>query len=361
MVAFAYVSRRTAVALTSIVTTILSVSVYLQLSLIVYRVDSNILEAKLQLPDQLPFEIQRLKEVASASQDSEKPQSPNDDPEKKMATVAGQQPNTRPTEEEDSKSKFVVDILSIGSEYALDLLKTQRNSFASHITVRNFFNATELDDIDRSCHSDLTKEDAYAIAGQCRGEKRKSKLEPNQYLMNYTAKHFVWPELLKKKPNPAGWLCAQPRFILGLHKALQSYKRTGQSFPDQFIIIDADTYFDMEQFQTAFEPANSSTPLATAGCLRRDLFHKVNLTFPYGGLGTIFSRGALERWTEPIDCPRSKDLCARVRENQAGEKHVFKNGMSPLELMFAVTTWQPYSQYRNWTVAGLCWHSDWYV
>jgi hypothetical protein len=204
MVAFAYVSRRTAVALTSIVTTILSVSVYLQLSLIVYRVDSNILEAKLQLPDQLPFEIQRLKEVASASQDSEKPQSPNDDPEKKMATVAGQQPNTRPTEEEDSKSKFVVDILSIGSEYALDLLKTQRNSFASHITVRNFFNATELDDIDRSCHSDLTKEDAYAIAGQCRGGKKEIKVGAESISHELHRQALCLARIVEEETQPSG-------------------------------------------------------------------------------------------------------------------------------------------------------------
>jgi hypothetical protein len=364
MVAFAYVSRRTAVALISIVTAIVSLSVYLQLSLIVYRVNSNVSEANLPittLPDQRPFEIQRLKEVASASQDIEKPESPNDDLGKKMATVVGQQADNRPTKEEESKSKFVVDILSIGSEHAVDLLKTQRNSFASHITVRNFFNATELDDIDQSCHSNLTKEDAFAICRRCRGKKRIKKLEKNQYIMKYNAQHFIRPNLLALKASPVGWLCGQPRFILGLHKALQSYKRTGQSFPHQFIIMDADTYFDMEQFQTAFEPTNSSTPLATAGCLIRAPIKQINFTIPYGGFGTIFSKGALERWTEPIDCPRTKDLCARVQENQAGEKQFFKNGMSPLELMFAVTTQQPYTQYRNWNVAGNCWHSDQYV
>jgi hypothetical protein len=292
----------------------------------------------------------------------QEPASPNSTSDaSRMAIVAGQ-PDNLPTEEEEANSNFVVDILSIGSEYALDLLKMQRNSFASHITVRNFFNATELDDIDRSCHSTLTKGDAYAIAKWCRQKKGgRRKLEPNQYIMNYNSNYYAPPKWLAKKPNPVGWLCGQPRFILGLHKALQSYKRTGQDFPHQFIIMDADTYFDMEKFQTAFEPTNSSIPLATAGCLIRSPIHQINFTFPYGGFGTIFSRGALEQWTEPIDCPRTKDLCARVQENQAGEKHVFKNGMSPLELMFAVTNWQPYSQYHNWTGTGFCWHSDWYV
>jgi vacuolar-type H+-ATPase subunit H len=75
MVAFAYVQRRTVVALMSVATAVSCVSMYLRLSFLVsHYVNSNVSEAKLQfttLPDQLPFEIQRLKEEASASQASE--------------------------------------------------------------------------------------------------------------------------------------------------------------------------------------------------------------------------------------------------------------------------------------------------
>jgi hypothetical protein len=63
------------VALISIATAISCAFMYLQLSFIVSHVNSNVSEAaKLQfttLPDQLPFEIQRLKEMASTSQASE--------------------------------------------------------------------------------------------------------------------------------------------------------------------------------------------------------------------------------------------------------------------------------------------------
>jgi hypothetical protein len=224
----------------------------------------------------------------------QEPTSPNNNSDVSLMAIVVGQPDNLPTEEEETNSNFVVDILSIGSEYALDLLKMQRSSFASHITVRNFVNAPEIDDIDRSCHSTLTKGDTYAIVKWCRQKKGgRIKLEPNQYIMNFNANQYACPEWLAKKPNPVGWLCGQPRFILGLHKALQSYKRTGQDFPHQFIVKDADTYFDMEKFQTAFEPTNSSTPLATAGCLVRAPIHQINFTFPYGGFGTIFSRGAL--------------------------------------------------------------------
>jgi hypothetical protein len=58
----------------------------------------------------------RVQEVASCNNTSD---------DSLVATVlAGQQPDNRPTEEEESKSKFVADIVSIGSKYAQDLLKT---------------------------------------------------------------------------------------------------------------------------------------------------------------------------------------------------------------------------------------------
>jgi hypothetical protein len=46
-------------------------------------------------------------------------------------------------------SKFrTVDILSVGSNLRLDYLQAQQNTFARHVSVRNFFNATEDTDAD---------------------------------------------------------------------------------------------------------------------------------------------------------------------------------------------------------------------
>ena len=45
-------------------------------------------------------------------------------------------------------SSFIVDILSVASISQLDLLNAQQKTFASHVSVRNFFNATEDDDAD---------------------------------------------------------------------------------------------------------------------------------------------------------------------------------------------------------------------
>jgi hypothetical protein len=74
MMAITAVLRIAVVVLTSIATVISCVSMHLHLSFIDSYVNSNVSEAKLQFKavlEQLPFEIQRLKEEASTSQASE--------------------------------------------------------------------------------------------------------------------------------------------------------------------------------------------------------------------------------------------------------------------------------------------------
>ena len=53
---------------------------------------------------------------------------------------------------------FTVDVLSVASVARLPLLRAQRRTFASHASVRNFFNATEADDADPGCHAGITVE-----------------------------------------------------------------------------------------------------------------------------------------------------------------------------------------------------------
>jgi hypothetical protein len=56
----------------------------------------------------------------------------------------------------------------------------------------------------------------------------------------------------------------------------------------------------------------------------------------------------------------SESACRRVKENQIGEAHLFKEGMSVSDLQKAYASWQPYVQYKTWST-GFCLHSDWMV
>jgi hypothetical protein len=89
MVAFAREDRRMALTLIGLLAAISCGSVYVQLSVIVYGGNSNGWEANLPittLPDQqLPFEIQRLKEVTYASLDIEKLESRDIEKQKRIS------------------------------------------------------------------------------------------------------------------------------------------------------------------------------------------------------------------------------------------------------------------------------------
>lgn len=122
---------------------------------------------------------------------------------------------------------FIVDFLSIGSLSRLDYLKAQRESFASHKYVRNFFNATELSDSDADCNERLSKDDVKAIADYC------NKI-PNRNIKNLTS-----------TPNAVGWLCAQKRPVGALADVLLRYQAKKEPLPHFLVLIDDDTYFDV--------------------------------------------------------------------------------------------------------------------
>lgn len=54
----------------------------------------------------------------------------------------------------------------------------------------------------------------------------------------------------------------------------------------------------------------------------------------------------------------SESACRQVENNQLGERHLFKDGMSVSDLQREYATWQPYTKYKEWTT-GFCLHSDW--
>jgi len=260
----------------------------------------------------------------------------------------------------DAPNYYVADILSIGSKRRPELLVAQQESFASHISVRHFFNATEQDDEDDPhCDEQITADQVYKISRFCRQQKYDER-GPMMYVRNQYAS-IRW---LKKKANPVGWMCAQRRPLHGLYKVIQHYLReqdkTGRmSLPDYLIIMDDDTYMNMEQFQRVIPNNTHSSvdPIVTAGCLVRLPMHYANFTFGFGGYGIIFNEAALRRLMEPIECP--SEACAQVKRNLIGEEKLFQNGMSVAQLIRAFVMNKPFVDSDHWKDAGYCMHSDW--
>ena len=141
-------------------------------------------------------------------------------------------------------ASFTVDILSVGSINQLELLHAQKRTFGSHISVRNFFNVTEMDDADPNCHTDIQWEHVKQVSAYCRG-KKKSRGNIKPVYRTLLSEYARW-QWLQKKHNPVGWLCAQPRPYAGFRKAYMHYNRTGEKLPNYFIVMDDDTYYNLE-------------------------------------------------------------------------------------------------------------------
>ncbi|KAK1742976.1 hypothetical protein QTG54_006573 [Skeletonema marinoi] len=283
-----------------------------------------------------------------------------------------------------SSSSFTVDILSVASINQLDLLHAQQSTIATHTSVRNFFNATEIDDADPDCHTDITMQHVESVSKFCR--KRRNVVSP---VLRYLRSQYANTRWLGKKKNPTGWLCAQVRPYSGLRKAQSHYLQTGQELPDYLLIFDDDTYYNMEKFQMNFASVDSSIEKVYSGCLVRSPIQTINFTFPFGGFGSILSKGALVRLFGKNQCPgldgtndsfnnngsdyisieekessstedSSSAFCGRLKENNVGELKYFTNGMSLVDLMYRYSSTERYRDVNKWTRnAGFCMHSDW--
>lgn len=272
---------------------------------------------------------------------------------------------------------FTVDILSVGSVTRQELLNAQRRTFASHASVRNFFNVTERDDPDPDCHEKLTMSQTLEISNYCRNQRPVTLVgETYRYIRGLYAR---WP-WLEKKANPVGWMCAQQRPHAGMMKVHNHYKSSGQNLPDYLLVMDDDTYINMKTFEREFggsgdlrprrdlSPPAESEPLVMAGCLVRQPVRQLNFTFPFGGFGTFISRGALQELYRPIFCDPTapdyrqalhEDKCRQLDRDVVKEKHYFKDGMSIMELMHSYVTLPRYTDVHNWDVnKHYCLHSD---
>ena len=284
------------------------------------------------------------------------------------ATSMQNYPNDQSTQEEIQYK--IVDVISFGSMTRPQYQKAQAKTWGSHTSIRNFFAVDESHDYDKQCTTDLTADDAYAISAKCKTRNFGSRhgRPRDSPLQHFERNVFARQQFLEKKSNPIGWLCCMPRPTLGLAAFFEHYSSTDTSndhLPDYLIITDDDTYFNMNIFHRELGNKPTDTePEGYAGCLIRHPFHQIKFTFPHGGFGVILSKAALKNLVEPILCNSGNQsffvtsACNRLQQPQYDEAQLFHEGMTLIDLMVQYVTFQPYSQYLNWTT-GFCQHGDW--
>lgn len=292
------------------------------------------------------------------------------------------------------QSNYSVDILIIGSLHQKELPVTQMETWASHTSRRHFIMATEQDAPDPNCMHEMKDSHLQEHVKQCksRGNKRYRDLGgKNNSLATYWATSYARYEWLQRKRNPAGWVCAQPRFGYAFVKLMKLYEEN-QNFPDYLVLADDDLYLDMDAFTNEYlitpslqkknqKPEDMlipppSIPTVWAGCRIRPPLNKINFTFPFGGYGTFFSREALKRMATPLYCNQTdvqqhlqqpkhpydavsaealfqSEACERMKPGMTtmGEVRYYKPGMSIRDLILA------YMEQEK----RFCAHSDWFL
>eukprot|EP00980_Cylindrotheca_fusiformis_P006201 scaffold1327_cov124-Cylindrotheca_fusiformis.AAC.5 len=299
------------------------------------------------------------------------------------------------------QSDFSVDVLIVGSLQQTELPTTQLETWASHKSVRHFVLATELDTPNPNCLHEMNNNSIFEEVNWCKARHtpRYLSLGPENELSKLWTNSYARFEWLQKKKNPAGWLCAQPRFPYAMVKMLDFY-REHRNFPDYLVLADDDLYLDMEVFTNEYlvspnrayhhqkkkeskQPYTTeledmlipppSIPTVWAGCRVRPPIHLINFTFPFGGYGTYFSTAALKRMVKPLYCHSNhttirgstaaarntsntlfqNEACQRLKPGMVniGEAKYYKPGMSVRDLILEFLTKEE----------RFCAHSDWFL
>ena len=265
-------------------------------------------------------------------------------------------PKPRGTVPPQDHTALQVDMISIGSKSRPR--NVQEKTFARHIAVRHFWRFTEDQDThDPDCAEKLSIQDVEAILDYCHA----NTTYPDLHLVSehFSSRQFL---LEKQKANPAGWLCAQKRPLVGLYRVLTERYSDPATLPDYLFLMDDDSWFHLDLVLdelTQKHPSNHARVIA--GCLIRSQYD-LSFTWYWGGFGVILTRGAIERLRLPIRCnedssPFVKNACRQLQENLLGERSFFKDGMTVAELIYQYSILQPYTKYKEWKT-GYCVHSD---
>lgn len=164
-------------------------------------------------------------------------------------------------------------------------------------------------------------------------------------------------------------VCAKG-FPTGLAKVLRTYKEKNEPLPSFLVLVDDDTYYNIDELSAQFlSMQDQSLPGVTAGCRVNHGGIAKGVVFPFGGFGLIFTKGTLERLSQPITCNGGgdrnmsvweKSVCSdALANNLIGEKELFRNGMSLSELIEAYVNTEKFVDHKKWT-RGFCFHGHWF-
>jgi len=251
------------------------------------------------------------------------------------------------------KERLKIDVVSIGYLDRIQYMEMQLKTWATNVAVRSFWGLTEHDEKDKSSECEQISISDHIES--CKIRYKQNPISFNKFKTNfYDEKYFA------RKKNPNKWLCAQSRLILGLGKRFKEYKEQvkthgSNALPDYLVIVDDDTYINVELLNTFLESKNSSQPIAYSGCSK-------NLITNMGGFNLFLSKGSIERLITPLSCSTNTNsdrylmsipdweakVCKQLEKNVLGEFDHFYSGMSLIDIAYEFASKKNFCLFSGW-------------
>lgn len=256
----------------------------------------------------------------------------------------------------------IVDIFSFAS--STDHLLTQKQVMGSSKLVRRFYNFSSANDNDPSCLA--SQFDVEDVAKRC---KEKGAGETGNWLLSGLRSPYS-----RSKHFSPSWVCEQGRLIRGISAVLGEYKTGATVLPDYLIIMNDKTYFNVGIFAEMLrnveidvntsmkETAMDSIPLVVGGCVREyKVFNSGHFRVPLLASGIILNREMLKSLLEPMNCSSTSQRdprCKIMEESQIWEKDIFRDGMSPIDILSSYASTDARLDFIK-GVVGTCVEAEW--
>ena len=162
-----------------------------------------------------------------------------------LQTMMHVPPSIHTRHKQISSTSPVVDVVSIGSMSRFDYLTAQAETWASHHSTRHFWGFSEGQDFDQECAFSVSPSELNEYVAGCKDILRTFEKQDDRIGSFFS--NFYGATEGGFRSGDAGWICAQRRLGRTFGWLHSQYAEGVTTIPDYLVLVDDDTYMDMEE------------------------------------------------------------------------------------------------------------------
>lgn len=200
-----------------------------------------------------------------------------------LQTMMQDPPSIKSESIQFSSDSPVVDVISIGSMSKLDYLTAQISTWASHRSTRHFWGFSEVQDFDRECSSSTSAYELDEFVVGCK-DILSTLFQEQDDVGSFFSDFYGVTEGGRTRSGDAGWMCAQRRVGRSFGWLHSQYAEGVTTIPDYLVIVDDDTYMDMEEVLTLLkdkENERGGGAFGMSGCVFESGWVQVQISVSY--------------------------------------------------------------------------------